>query len=140
VLIETLDGGRRLASHNSDVTFNPASVMKLATSLVALAKLSPEYRYRTNILADGVIDSASRVLEGDLVIDGSADPMFSSYDAQEVAVATITAWDCPGERRATNRRAFLLLRHRYHSNLSPETSASSRDLDSDPPRAEASAL
>jgi len=46
VLLETLDDGQSLASHNADVTFNPASVMKLATSLVALAKLKPDYRYR----------------------------------------------------------------------------------------------
>lgn len=124
VLIETLDGGHRLASHNSDVTFNPASVMKLATSLVALAKLSPEYRYRTNFLADGVIDSASRTLEGDLVIDGSADPMFSSYDAQEVAVqlSRLGIARVSGALRIAG--PFYYFATGYHSNLSPETSAS----------------
>src|SRR6185436_9441660 len=53
VLIESLDDGKPFAQHNADVTFNPASVMKLATSLMALDKLGPDYRYRTNILADG---------------------------------------------------------------------------------------
>src|SRR5215210_2832060 len=33
VLIETLDGSRTLASLNPDVAFNPASLVKLATSL-----------------------------------------------------------------------------------------------------------
>ena len=124
VLIETLGGGRRLASHNADVTFNPASVMKLATSLVALAKLSPEYRYRTNILADGVIDSATRALEGDLVIEGSADPMFSSYDAQEVAVqlSRLGIAKVSGGLRIAG--PFYYFATGYHSNLSPETSAS----------------
>ena len=124
VLIETLDDRHRLASHNSDVTFNPASVMKLATSLVALAKLSPEYRYRTNVLADGAIDSASRTLEGDLVIDANADPMFSSYDAQEVAVQISRL----GIARVTGALRiagpFYYFATGYHSNLSPETSAS----------------
>ena len=123
-LIETLDDGHRLASHNADVTFNPASVMKLATSLVALAKLSPEYRYRTNILADGVIDSASRTLEGDLVIAGGADPMFSSYDAQQVAVqlSGLGIARVSGALRIAG--PFYYFATGYHSNLSPETSAS----------------
>jgi D-alanyl-D-alanine carboxypeptidase/D-alanyl-D-alanine-endopeptidase (penicillin-binding protein 4) len=124
VLIETLGDGHRLASHNADVTFNPASVMKLATSLVALAKLSPEYRYRTNILADGVLDFASRTLEGDLVIDGSADPMFSSYDAQEVCVqlSRLGIARVSGALRIAG--PFYYFATGYHSNLSPETSAS----------------
>jgi D-alanyl-D-alanine carboxypeptidase len=123
-LIETLDDGHRLASHNADVTFNPASVMKLATSLVALAKLSPEYRYRTNILADGVIDSASRTLEGDLVVDGGADPMFSSYDAQEVGLqlSRLGIARVSGALRIAG--PFYYFATGYHSNLSPETSAS----------------
>ena len=51
VLIETLDGQQTLASENADSLFNPASVMKLATSLVALSTLGPDYRYRTDVLA-----------------------------------------------------------------------------------------
>jgi D-alanyl-D-alanine carboxypeptidase/D-alanyl-D-alanine-endopeptidase (penicillin-binding protein 4) len=98
--------------------------MKLATSLVALAKLSPEYRYRTNILADGVLDFASRTLEGDLVIDGSADPMFSSYDAQEVCVqlSRLGIARVSGALRIAG--PFYYFATGYHSNLSPETSAS----------------
>ena len=85
IVIETLDGAHTLAEHNADTAFNPASVMKLATSLVALKKLGPDYRYRTNVLAAGPIDQAARKLDGDLVFEGSADPMFSTEDAQEVA-------------------------------------------------------
>lgn len=124
VLLETLDDGQSLASHNADVTFNPASVMKLATSLVALAKLKPDYRYRTNILADGEIDFGSRTLEGDLVIEGGADPMFSSYDAQEVAVqlSRLGIARVIGNLRIAG--PFYYFATGYHSNLSPETSAS----------------
>lgn len=124
VLIETLSPGHRIASHNAGVTFNPASVMKLATSLVALAKLSPDYRYRTNLLADGSIDSALRTLEGDLVVDGGADPMFSLYDAQEVAVqlSRLGISHVSGALRIAG--PFYYFATGYHSNLSPETSAS----------------
>jgi D-alanyl-D-alanine carboxypeptidase/D-alanyl-D-alanine-endopeptidase (penicillin-binding protein 4) len=124
VLVESLDARLSFASHNADVTFNPASVMKLATSLVALAKLGPDYRYRTNILADGKIDAAARKLEGDLVIEGSADPMFSAEDAQEVAgeLSRLGVSRVTGALRVAG--PFYYFATGYHSNLSRETSAS----------------
>ena len=123
VLIESLDHGPVLASHNADVTFNPASVMKLATSLVALTRFGPDYRYRTNVLADGVIDASSRTLEGDLVIEGGADPMFSLYDAQEVAlqISRLGVSRVRGGLRIAGQ--FFYFANGYRSNLSPETSA-----------------
>jgi D-alanyl-D-alanine carboxypeptidase/D-alanyl-D-alanine-endopeptidase (penicillin-binding protein 4) len=123
VLIESLEHEQLLAQHNADVTFNPASVMKLATSLVALAKLGPDYRYRTNLLADGVIDPATRTLEGDLVVEGGADPMFSLYDAQEVAlhISRLGVSRVRGALRIAGH--FYYFANGYRSNLSPETSA-----------------
>jgi D-alanyl-D-alanine carboxypeptidase/D-alanyl-D-alanine-endopeptidase (penicillin-binding protein 4) len=123
VLIESLEHGQLLSQHNADVTFNPASVMKLATSLVALAKLGPDYRYRTNLLADGVIDPATRTLEGDLVVEGGADPMFSLYDAQEVAlhISRLGVSRVRGALRIAGQ--FYYYANGYRSNLSPETSA-----------------
>jgi len=123
VLIESLDGQQTFAEHNPDITFNPASVMKLATSLVALSKLGPDYRYRTNILADGVIDHAARKLEGDLVVEGNSDPMFSTQDAQDVAVELSRL----GISRVTGALRiagpFYYFATGYRSNLSRETSA-----------------
>jgi len=123
VLIETLDQGQLLASHNADISFNPASVMKLATSLVALTRFGPDYRFRTNVLADGPINPFSRTLEGDLVIEGGADPMFSAYDAQEVAgqLSRLGISHVSGALRITG--PFYYFATGYHSNLSPETSA-----------------
>ena len=124
VLIETSDGGQTLAEHNADVAFNPASVMKLATSLVAISRLGPDYRYRTNILADGKLGFDSRTLEGDLVVEGSADPMFAIADAQEVA----TELNRLGVSRVTGALRiagqFYYFATGYRSNLSRETSAS----------------
>jgi D-alanyl-D-alanine carboxypeptidase/D-alanyl-D-alanine-endopeptidase (penicillin-binding protein 4) len=123
VLIETLDGGQALAALNANVTFNPASVMKLATSLAALARCGPDYRFRTNFLADGAVDVRSRTLEGDLVVEGGADPMFSLYDVDEVA----TQLSRLGISRVTGRLRisgqFYYFATGYHSNLSLETSA-----------------
>jgi D-alanyl-D-alanine carboxypeptidase/D-alanyl-D-alanine-endopeptidase (penicillin-binding protein 4) len=79
VLIETLDGKRTLASLNADVTFNPASLVKLATSLVALKKLGANYRFQTRVLVDGQAD-AKGVLQGRLYVQGN-DPTFGDAGA-----------------------------------------------------------
>gem|GEM_PF-725485 len=123
IVLETLDGAQTLAEHNADTAFNPASVMKLATSLVALKKLGPDYRYRTNVLADGSIDQAARKLDGDLVFEGTADPMFSTEDAQEVAeqIAKLGISRVTGRLRIAG--PFYYFAVGYHSNLSRETSA-----------------
>jgi D-alanyl-D-alanine carboxypeptidase/D-alanyl-D-alanine-endopeptidase (penicillin-binding protein 4) len=123
VLIETLDDPRSVAEHNADVTFNPASVMKLATSFVALAKLGPDYRYRTNFRAGGSIDWNTHTLEGDLIVQGGSNPIFSSYDAQEVALqlSKLGITHVTGGLRIAG--PFYYFATGYHSNLSPETSA-----------------
>jgi len=97
--------------------------MKLATSLVALAKLGPDYRYRTNVFAGGPIDPATRTLDGDLILEGSADPMFSLYDSQEVAlqISRLGISHVTGALRIAGQ--FYYFANGYHSNLSPETSA-----------------
>jgi D-alanyl-D-alanine carboxypeptidase/D-alanyl-D-alanine-endopeptidase (penicillin-binding protein 4) len=123
VVVESLDGNRRLAEHNPEIAFNPASVMKLATSLVALTKLGPDYRYRTNFLADGQLDTATRKLEGDLVVEGGTDPMFAATDGQEVAqeLSRLGVSRVTGKLRISG--AFYYYARGYTSNLSPETSA-----------------
>lgn len=122
ILIESLDGKQTLAAHNADNAFNPASVMKLATSFVALEKFTPAYRYRTNFLADGTIDAASHKLVGDLVVEGTADPMFSRTDAEEVA-KTLTGLGISkvtGSLRIAG--SFYFFAKGYKRNLSHETS------------------
>jgi D-alanyl-D-alanine carboxypeptidase/D-alanyl-D-alanine-endopeptidase (penicillin-binding protein 4) len=123
LLIESLSGSTILAEHNPDVTFNPASVMKLATSLAALARFGPDHRYRTNFFAEGRIDSSTRRLEGDLVVEGAADPMFSMHDAQEVAagLSKLGVSRVSGSLRISG--SFYYFATGYSSNLSRETSA-----------------
>lgn len=123
VLIETLAGAQPLAALNANKTFNPASVMKLATSLAALARFGPDYRFRTNFLADGGVDVRSRTLEGDLVVEGGSDPMFSLYDVDEVAaqLSRLGISRVTGRLRISGR--FYYFATGYRSNLSLETSA-----------------
>lgn len=83
VLIETLDGNRTFASLNADVTFNPASLVKLATSLLALKKLGANYRFQTRVLVDGQTD-AQGMSQGKLYVQGN-DPTFGDAGAALIA-------------------------------------------------------
>jgi len=51
---------------------NPASTMKLLTTLAGLDILGPQYRWRTNIFTDGVIRQGT--LKGNLYLQGTGDP------------------------------------------------------------------
>lgn len=79
VLIENLAGDYLFASHNVDETFNPASLIKLATSLVALKKLGADYRFQIHVYTDGEIDGKG-TLQGRLYLAGS-DPTFGDIGA-----------------------------------------------------------
>lgn len=83
VLIETLEGSRTLASLNAEVAFNPASLVKLSTSLVALKKLGKDFRFQTRVFVDGTIDSKG-TLEGRLYVRGN-DPTFGDAGANLIA-------------------------------------------------------
>ncbi len=83
VLIESLDGQHVFASHNADVTFNPASLIKLTTSLVALKRLGKDFRFETRVYTDGTIDQ-NGVLHGRLIVAGN-DPTFGDMSAVKIA-------------------------------------------------------
>ncbi len=83
VLIEAVDKKRVFASHNADHAFNPASLTKLATTLVALRKLGANSRFQTNVFADGSVDSMG-TLRGKLYVFGS-DPTFGDAATNLIA-------------------------------------------------------
>ena len=56
----------------SKQAMNPASTMKLVTTLTGLDVLSPQYRWRTNIYTDGLIRQGT--LKGNLYLQGTGDP------------------------------------------------------------------
>src|SRR5437588_9660401 len=74
VLAETLDGAT-IAAQAADEKFNPASSVKLATTLVALQTLGPDHKFVTGVWAAGAIDKSTGTLTGDLVGTGR-DPSF----------------------------------------------------------------
>ena len=51
---------------------NPASTMKILTTLAGLDILGPQYRWRTKIFTDGVVRQGT--LKGNLYLQGSGDP------------------------------------------------------------------
>ncbi|HEY6331418.1 MAG TPA: D-alanyl-D-alanine carboxypeptidase, partial [Blastocatellia bacterium] len=83
-IVETADG-RVVAENNADRAFNPASVTKVATSLVAISKLGPDYHFRTTLYTDGVLDPATGVLHGSLYVMGGGDPAFVTENALLIA-------------------------------------------------------
>ena len=75
--VRSVASGRYLIRHNADQHFVPASNMKLYTSAAALLALSPEFRYKTKLMTDGVITDG--ILRGNLIIIASGDPTMSGY-------------------------------------------------------------
>lgn len=72
VQVTDLDTGKSVLAFNPDTPRNPASTMKLITTLVALDLLGPSYRWKTEVYALGEIDNGR--LDGDLLIKGYGDP------------------------------------------------------------------
>lgn len=83
LLVQTHDGRNTLAEHNADVTYNPASLVKLSTSLVALRKLGKDFRFETKFFIEGDVDK-SGTLKGRLLVVGH-DPTFGDFHATLVA-------------------------------------------------------
>jgi D-alanyl-D-alanine carboxypeptidase/D-alanyl-D-alanine-endopeptidase (penicillin-binding protein 4) len=81
---ETFEGAE-LASSGADTLFNPASLIKVGTSLWALERLGADHRYRTVFGVAGAWDRAAGSLEGPLVVQGWGDPDFQAENAFLVA-------------------------------------------------------
>jgi D-alanyl-D-alanine carboxypeptidase/D-alanyl-D-alanine-endopeptidase (penicillin-binding protein 4) len=77
ILIVDAESGETLYEQNADKYFVPASNMKLFTTALALAKLGPEYRFRTTLETRGAISNEG-VLNGDLALVGRGDPNLSN--------------------------------------------------------------
>jgi len=72
VQVTDLDNGETVLGWQQEVSRNPASTMKLVTTLVALDVLGPSFRWKTDVYALGdVVDGR---LEGDLLLKGHGDP------------------------------------------------------------------
>jgi len=82
---------------NAGRSLAPASAEKLAVSFAALRLLGPGFRFRTEVVGDGVL--AGRVWQGNLVLVGHGDPTLAESDLRLLA-GDLAAW---GIRRVTGR-------------------------------------
>ena len=75
VEIRPAGGSNALLEVNADQPRNPASVMKLLTTIAALEVLGPTYQWQTRYLYDGKL--VGDTLQGNLVMVGSGDPFLT---------------------------------------------------------------
>ena len=110
VVVQEVDAPRPLFAYDPDRAMNPASVMKLVTTFVALELLGPDYRWRTEAYADGPLERG--VLHGDLVLRGRGDPKITVEQWQAFMARLRTAGlDAIDGRLALDRTAFDLPAH-----------------------------
>jgi D-alanyl-D-alanine carboxypeptidase len=83
IAVYSLDKKEYYFKHNIDSYFIPASLTKLFTTFAALNKLGKDYRIKTFIYADGEITDG--ILNGNLYLYGTGDPLFSSSDLDAIA-------------------------------------------------------
>lgn len=73
--IIVLRGDATLISHNPTLSMQPASTMKLITTMTALEQLGPVFRGRTELRSSAEV--VNGVLKGDLILRGGADADFN---------------------------------------------------------------
>jgi serine-type D-Ala-D-Ala carboxypeptidase/endopeptidase (penicillin-binding protein 4) len=76
--IYDLTSGETLYKKNEKMLLNPASNMKILTTVSALLFLEPDFRFYTNIYYTGNI--LNNILNGDLYIIGGGDPLLVTGD------------------------------------------------------------
>ena len=81
-IVATLYPGRTIARLNPDTPFNPASLIKLATSLAALKKLGATHRFEVSVYADGQLQD-NGTFSGDLYFSGGS-PSFDQASAEMI--------------------------------------------------------
>lgn len=84
IKIISLDDGKVLYELNSIKLFHPASNMKLLTSATAINTLKSDYQFKTKLFNDGKL--INRVLQGNLYITGSGDPLLETNDLDSLSL------------------------------------------------------
>ena len=90
VEIQSLKTGEIIYHENENKSFMPASNLKLYTTSAALTKLTPDFKYITELETDGKINDG--VLHGNVFLKGSGDPTICGrYNGGNV-VLTFQQW------------------------------------------------
>jgi D-alanyl-D-alanine carboxypeptidase/D-alanyl-D-alanine-endopeptidase (penicillin-binding protein 4) len=88
VVVQETGKPRPLFALNPNRAFNPASVMKLVTTMAALELLGPDFRWKTDAFLDGPL--VDGVLRGNLVLKGRGDPKIT-LEQWQAFIATLRA-------------------------------------------------
>ncbi|MDD2914316.1 MAG: D-alanyl-D-alanine carboxypeptidase/D-alanyl-D-alanine-endopeptidase [Gallionella sp.] len=72
IVVQQTRSRQPIVSQNAKLALNPASTMKLLTTLAGLETLGPAYRWKTEAYLDGKLENG--VLQGNLVFKGYGDP------------------------------------------------------------------
>ena len=89
--------GAVLEQREAQTTMPPASVTKAVTALYALARLGPEFRFSTRVLATGPV--VEGVVQGDLMLVGAGDPTLQTDQLGDLAASLAAR----GVKSATGR-------------------------------------
>ena len=84
VFVVSLKDGRVLIAKDARKLFNPASIQKTLTSIVALDKLGADFRWKTHLFSQNNID-ADGTLSGDLIVYGEGAPDFDENGLENLA-------------------------------------------------------
>ena len=101
-------GNTLLANHQGTTPLPAASITKVATSLITLQTFGPEHQFITLIGTNGQIENG--VLKGDLIIQGSEDPLF----VWEEAIALGNTLNQKGIKRVTGS---LIIVDKFYMNF-----------------------
>lgn len=72
IVVQEVGASAPVVSLNAGVARNPASAIKVVTTLAALEELGPDYTWRTEVFTS--VPARNGVVDGDLVMKGYGDP------------------------------------------------------------------
>lgn len=81
IAVIDINTGKLIAEHNPNMALNPASCMKIVTSSTALAKLGPDYKFKTNFYSEG----GSGASIDKIYIQGSGDPFLVNEEIERIS-------------------------------------------------------
>lgn len=83
-----------IAEYNSNISLVPASTLKIVTTGAALSILGSDFKFETKIQYDGVLDTVTGLLKGNLYILGGGDPTLESeyFKNKKDSLSTTEKW------------------------------------------------
>ncbi len=85
IFVQGVHSSQPALAVNAEKRMNPASVMKLVTTYAALELLKPNFRWKTEVYRDAVLENGT--LEGNLIIKGYGDPSFKEAEFRRLLLS-----------------------------------------------------